>query len=212
MRLFLFGDTFKAIFTLHPITISSQNERLCGLPHSMNSNGKDQEQVPHSHQTTSGTFGREGLVNCLPALAPELPSQCNPVLSLLIHFRYGPNELSTLHQSVTQNLSDMWRVTFEISAGAAQIRSVTEIAPKSPFFLVYRIPMVIKSFYFSSNFGNGKKDTKATVFFRTLACVVSLAGVFCMSHNAPPKDPWRGLRNIQKTPARKTIACVADVI
>ena len=72
--------------------------------------------------------------------------------------------------------------------------------------------MVIKSFYFSSNFGNGKKDTKATVFFRTLACVVSLAGVFCMSHNAPAKDPWEGLRNIQKTPARKTIACVADVI
>ena len=105
---------------------------------------------------------------------------------------------------VTRHFRDLsWR---------AQIRSVTKIAPKSPFFLVHRIPMVIKSFYFSSNVGNGKKDTKATVFFRTLACVVSLAGVFCMSHNAPPKDPWGGLRNIQKTPARKTIACVADVI
>ena len=74
MLLFLFGDRFKAIFTLYRITISSQNERLCGLPHSMNSNGTDQEQVPHSHQSTSGTFGREGLVNCLPALAPKLPS------------------------------------------------------------------------------------------------------------------------------------------
>lgn len=72
--------------------------------------------------------------------------------------------------------------------------------------------MVIKSFYFSSNFGNGKKDTNATVFFRTLACVVFLAGVFWMSHNAPPKDPWGALRNIQKTAARETIACVADVI
>ena len=40
--------------------------------------------------------------------------------------------LFTLHQSLAQNLSDMWRSTLYI--GAAQLLSVTEIiAPKSPF-------------------------------------------------------------------------------
>ena len=47
---------------------------------------------------------------------------------LLIHFRYGPNTCS--HQSVAQDLSDMWRSTFEI--GPAQPRTVTDIAAKSP--------------------------------------------------------------------------------
>ena len=36
----------------------------------------------------------------------------------------------TLHQSVSQNLSDTWWTTFEI--GVVQLHSVTEIAPKSP--------------------------------------------------------------------------------
>ena len=43
----------------------------------------------------------------------------------------------TLHQSVAQNLSDMWRSTFEF--GAAQLPSAAEIAPKSPFLCVNRI-------------------------------------------------------------------------
>ena len=43
----------------------------------------------------------------------------------------------TLHQSMAQNLSDMSRY-FE--TGEAQFRSVTEIAPKSPFLCVNRRP------------------------------------------------------------------------
>ena len=56
---------------------------------------------------------------------------------LLVHFRYGPNTyLFTLHQSVAQDESQS--ASFEI--GAAQLRSVTEIAPKSPFLCVNRSP------------------------------------------------------------------------
>ena len=47
--------------------------------------------------------------------------------------------LFALHQSVAQNLSDMKRSTFE--TGAAQLRSVPEIAPKSPFLFVNRSPI-----------------------------------------------------------------------
>ena len=43
------------------------------------------------------------------------------------------------HQSVAPTLSDMWRSTFEI--GVAQLRSVTEIAPKLPFLCVNRSPI-----------------------------------------------------------------------
>ena len=57
--------------------------------------------------------------------------------SPLIHFRYGPN--TVLHQSVAQYLSDMWLSTVEI--GVTQIRSFTEIAPKSPFLCVNRSPI-----------------------------------------------------------------------
>ena len=48
-----------------------------------------------------------------------------------------PENLYTLHQSVAQNLSDMWRSIFEI--GAALFCSVTKTAPKSPFSCVNRI-------------------------------------------------------------------------
>ena len=41
-----------------------------------------------------------------------------------------------------------------------------------------------------------KKDIKATVFFRTLAYVVSLAAVFWMSRNAPSKELGVALRDI----------------
>ena len=47
--------------------------------------------------------------------------------------------LFTLHQSVVQNLSDMWRSTFEI--GTAQLRSVTKMAAKSLLLRVNRIPI-----------------------------------------------------------------------
>ena len=44
-----------------------------------------------------------------------------------------------VHQSATQNLSNMWRSTFEISA--TQLCFVTELALKSPFLCVNRNPI-----------------------------------------------------------------------
>ena len=58
---------FMAI-TLYQIRFSSQNERLSGLPHSMNSMNMN-KSLTHIKQR-AGTFGREGLVSYLPALAP----------------------------------------------------------------------------------------------------------------------------------------------
>ena len=55
---------------------------------------------------------------------------------LLVYFRYGLNTCS--HYTKVWHLSDMWRSTLEISA--AQLRSVTESAPKSPFLCVNRSP------------------------------------------------------------------------
>ena len=54
----------------------------------------------------------------------------------------GSNPLSylfTLHQTVTQNLSDVKHPTFEIAK--VQLRNVTEIAPKSQFLFVNRSPI-----------------------------------------------------------------------
>ena len=57
---------------------------------------------------------------------------------LLIHFRFRSDYLFTLHKCVTEPIcyvsQRMWLSIFEI--GAAQLRSVTEIAPKSPFLWV----------------------------------------------------------------------------
>ena len=64
---------------------------------------------------------------------------------LFNYFRYGSHLYGTVHicshctdQSETTNLSDKWRSVFEI--GAAQLRSVTEITPKSPFLCMERSP------------------------------------------------------------------------
>ena len=63
----------------------------------------------------AGAAGRQGLI---------------PILTLDIFPTYS------LQQSLAYNLSNTWRPTFEI--GAAQLRHVTEIAPKSPFLHVAR--------------------------------------------------------------------------
>ena len=58
------------------------------------------------------------------------------------HVFMGSNPLSylfTLHQTVTQNLSDVKHSTFEIAE--AQLRNVTEMAPKSQFLFVNRSPI-----------------------------------------------------------------------
>ena len=54
---------------------------------------------------------------------------------LLIYFRDGPNRCS-LHQSMAQNLSDMWRSTFEI--GRPFAASPRHIAPSQPFLCANR--------------------------------------------------------------------------
>ena len=41
-----------------------------------------------------------------------------------------------MHQSMAQNLSDIWGSTLEI--GSEQRHSITEIAPLKPFLCVYR--------------------------------------------------------------------------
>ena len=66
----------------------------------------------------------------------SLPSQWVLFLFPGYSLPLGTKYLLTLHQSVAQNLSDMCHSTSEI--GAALLRSVTEIAPKSPFLCVNR--------------------------------------------------------------------------
>ena len=58
---------------------------------------------------------------------------------LLIHFLYGPPDKTKSHNGSWQNLSDVWRFTFEI--GAAQLRSVTKLVPPQPFLCVSRGPI-----------------------------------------------------------------------
>ena len=71
---------------------------------------------------------------------------------LLIYFRDGPNRCS-LHQSMAQNLSDMWRCTFEIGRpGAASPRHRNRAATQ-PFLCVNRRP-------FWHDFGGGAKSVR----------------------------------------------------
>ena len=95
------------------------------------------EQVISTHRTSCQSGWPRGF-SCLN------PSPYSWIFTS-VSFRFQssllliPEYPFTLHQSVAQNLSDMWRSTIEI--GAEQIRSVTEIAPKSPFSCVNRIPV-----------------------------------------------------------------------
>ena len=94
------------------------------------------EQVISTHRTSCQSGWPRGF-SCLN------PSPYSWIFTS-VSFRFQssllliPEYPFTLHQSVAQNLSDMWRSTIEI--GAEQIRSVREIAPKSPFPCVNRSP------------------------------------------------------------------------
>ena len=83
-----------------------------------------------------------------------------PVLFATYSLPLRSEYLFTLHHTVAQNLSDMWLSTFEISA--AQLRSVTEIQPKSPFLCVNRSPIRYgfradaKAFQYSVNIASRK--------------------------------------------------------
>ena len=84
--------------------------------------------------------GREGLVPIFqspghPWIFTSVPKGFQSSL-LLIHLR--SQYLFKRHQRVAQNLSDRWcstQVSRCSTIGAAQLRSVTEIAPKSPLLL-----------------------------------------------------------------------------
>ena len=83
---------------------------------------------------------------------------------LLTYFRDGPNRCS-LHQSVAQNLSDMWRSTFEIGRpGAASPR---DIAPSQPFLCVNRGPM-------GYDFRGGAKSNRYSVILNTAEIIDQL--------------------------------------
>ena len=75
----------------------------------------------------AGVVSQEDVENKIPVLKPEYlpPSQWILVLAPTYSLPQRSEYLLTLHQSVPQNLSNMWRSTFEISA--AKLRSVTEI-------------------------------------------------------------------------------------
>ena len=101
---------FKAVFTLFRTVFRADNPIQCGWPRGFSCLNPS----PYCWIFTSVSVGS-------------------------IRFRHGPNTRFTLHQSVTQNLADMWRSTIEI--GAAQIRSFTGIASKSLFSCMNRIPI-----------------------------------------------------------------------
>ena len=90
----------------------------------MDSHGSGLEQVVHTHRTLNctGVVGREGLVHQMPVLTPEylLPSQWVADVALTYSLPALPSKylLTMHHQSVAQNLSNMWCYTFEI--GTAQ--------------------------------------------------------------------------------------------
>ena len=81
--------------------------------------------------------GLEGLVHLISVLTSEylLPSQWVLVLATTHLLPLRSEYLFTLRRN-SRNLSDMWRSTFKI--GAAQLRSVKEFAPKSPFLRMKR--------------------------------------------------------------------------
>ena len=76
----------------------------------------------------------------------------------------------TLHQSVSQNLSDTWWTTFEI--GVVQLHSVTEIAPKSP---------LLGSF---SN-GNGDGDGDGNENAKKAMGLLSKTTILYVNHASP---------------------------
>ena len=135
----------------------------------MNSNGTELERVVHTHRT--GAVGREGLVNWIPFLAPQyiLPSQWISVVAPTYSLPLRSEYLFTLRQTVAQNLSDIWRSTLEI--GAAHLRSVTEIALKSPFSCVNRSPI----WYDSRALARAILCNENFIFFLFISCQIPSA-------------------------------------
>ena len=117
-------------------TISWRQEKPSGI-------GLGRHTHTHTHNSHTRAGRRGYLGNCMRGFGalnsspPEylLPSQWVPVLAPTYLLLRSSEWCS--HQSMTQKLCDMSRY-FE--TGEVQFRSVTEIAPKSPFLCVNRRP------------------------------------------------------------------------
>ena len=114
------------------------------------------EQVVHIHRTLCRSVWPRGFGELNPSphswIFTSVSPQIAQRLSVLAPIYLLP--LWSKYRSPVQNLSEMWRSTFVI--GAAQLRSVTEFAPKSPFLRVNRSPI----WY---NFRTGAKGIRYSV-------------------------------------------------
>ena len=108
-------------------------------------------------------------------LTPEyfLPSQWIPVLAPVYSLPVRSQYLFTLYLNMAPNLSNMWCSIFEISA--VQIRSVTEIALKSPFLCVNRSP---------SRYGFRSRE-RTTILDKTVEKIAFLGGIFSKHRSRP---------------------------
>ena len=112
------------------------------IRYSMNSNGTDLEQVVYTHRTYywKGWPRGFGEMNHSPHswIFTSFSVDSSPYSYYALPLR--SEYLFTLHSSVAQNLSDIWRATFVI--GTSQLLSATEIAPKSRFLYVWTEALV----------------------------------------------------------------------
>ena len=76
-------------------------------------------------------------------------------------FRYCSNACPQCHKERHRNLSNIWQSTFKI--GEAQIRDITETAPKSPFLCVCVCVKKKKKNLFGYGFNAGARAIRCTV-------------------------------------------------
>ena len=114
------------------------------------------EQVVHIHRTSCRSGWPRGFGELNPSSHSWIFTSVSPQVAQRLSVIAPINSLPlwTKYRSPVQNLSDMRRSTFVI--GAAQLRSVTEFPPKSPFLRVNRSPI----WY---NFRTGAKGIRYSV-------------------------------------------------
>ena len=105
-------------------SVHTKRDKISIISYRMISNASTElEQLVHTHRISYQSCWPRGLGELNPSLISRIffPSQWTPVLgptySLPWSSRDSPNtSVFTLHQSMTLNLSHMWRSTFKISA------------------------------------------------------------------------------------------------
>ena len=137
----------------------------------MNSNSTELKQVVHTHRTSCRSSWPRGFGKLNTSPRSWIFTSVSVDFSLSSYFSLPPRSeyLFTLRQTEAQNLSDMWRSTLEI--GAAQLRSVTEISPKSPFSCVNRSPI----WYDSRAFLRAILCNENFIFFLFISCQIPSA-------------------------------------